>query len=195
MDQGQLYSDVQLLRQSLKQLPEAVVKPPFIVVSGLPGTGKSYFCRQLAARLPLTILESDALRQILFQEPSYSPKESSRLFRACHLLVEELLASGIPLALDATNLSERYRERLYHIADRLGAKLIIVRLEAPPALVQQRLEARLEGADTEDRSAADWGVYQRMRTSAQKIQRQHFAADTSRDITLVIDKIMRQIKR
>ncbi len=194
MDQSQLRNDVQLLRQSLGPLPEPVVEPPFIVVSGLPGTGKSYFCRKLAERLPLAILGSDVLRKILFPAPSYSLKESSRLFHACHLLIEELLSKGIPLVLDATNLSERNREKLYHIADQMGAKLIIVRIEAPPSVVQQHLEARLEGANPEDKSEADWKVYQRMRKSVQRIPRQHLAVDTSRDITPVIGKVVRQAR-
>ena len=156
---------------------------------------KSYFCRRLAERLPLAILESDALRKILFPAPGYSLQESSRLFHACHLLIEELLGRGIPLVLDATNLSEQNRERLYHIADRLGAKLIILRIEAPLSVVQQRLKARLEGAHPEDESEADWKVYQGMRRSAQRIHRQHLAVDTSRDINPVIDKVLRQVRR
>lgn len=69
MEDVRLVSDVQLLTESLGQLPEPAVKPAFIVVSGLPGTGKSYFCRKLAERLQFIILESDALRKALFSSP------------------------------------------------------------------------------------------------------------------------------
>ena len=96
---------MQRLTDGLGELPEPVVRPPFVVVSGLPGTGKSYFCAKLAERLPFVILESDALRKALFSPPSYSPEERARLFRALHLLIERLLKGGIPLILDATNLS------------------------------------------------------------------------------------------
>ena len=82
MQDTQLVSDAQRLAENLGQLPELVAKPSLIVVSGLPGTGKSYFSNKLAERLPLIILESDALRKALFPSPSYSPQESSRLFRA-----------------------------------------------------------------------------------------------------------------
>jgi predicted kinase len=67
-----------------------MVKPAFITVSGLPGTGKSYFCTRLAERLSFLILESDALRKVLFPSPSYSQQESSRIFKASHLLIEGL---------------------------------------------------------------------------------------------------------
>jgi hypothetical protein len=195
MEAAGLKEDVDKLRDSLGQLPEPVVKPCFIVVSGLPGTGKSYFCRRLAERIPLLILESDALRKVLFPSPSYTRRESFRLFQACHCLIEELLQKGVSLVLDATNLEERHRERLYYIAEHLGAKLILVRVEAPPEVVRQRLEQRLYRVDPEDKSEADWSVYQRMKRTAQKIRRNHFAVDTSKDITPVIDKIVREINR
>ena len=189
----QLDSDVERLIENLGQLPEPVVKPVFIVVSGLPGTGKSYFCRQLAQKLPVIILESDTLRKTLFSSPSYSLQESSRLFRACHLLIERLLKRGTSLILDATNLSEGHREHLYAIADRLDVKLVLVRVEAPPKVVYDRLKARQE--DSESKSDADWMVYRRMKPSVQRIGRNHYAVDTSRDITPVLNKIVRQISK
>ncbi len=193
MEDDQSVSDVRLLTESLGEMPEPVVKPAFIVVSGLPGTGKSYFCNKLAERLPLIILESDVLRKVLFSPPGYSLAESSRLFRATHRLIERLLERGISLVLDATNLSERYRERLYSIADHLDARLILVRVEAPPEMVQKRLEGRRgKGVSTSD---ADWEIYQRMKSSVQKILRNHYVVDTSRDITPVLDKIGREVRR
>ena len=190
-----LSKDVQTLKESLGELPEPTVNPPFVVVSGLPGTGKSYFCRKLAERLPFPILESDNLRKVLFPSPSYSLRESNRLFQACHLLIEELLRRGISLIFDATNLIEHNRERFYHIADQTGAKLIIVRVEAPAELVWQRLENRTIGADPIDKSEADWKVYRKMESSAQKIRRNHFVVDTSKDIAPVINKVVREVNR
>ena len=195
MEHTQIASDVQRLTESLGQLPDPVAEPAFIAVSGLPGTGKSYFCSKLAERLSFVILESDALRKSLFPSPSYSSQESSRLFRACHLLIERLLKRGIPLILDATNLSERYRERLYNIADRLNAKLILVRVEAPSEVVYQRLKDRVEKNNSKSNSDADWEVFQKMKTTVQKISRNHFAVDTSRDITPVLSKIVREVNR
>jgi len=191
----EVVTDVQKLKQVLKELPEPVANPMFVVVSGLPGTGKSYFSRRLQERLPSVIVESDALRKRLIPSPTYSAQESQRLFNACHRLIEEVLSSGISVILDATNLVEQYRERLYHISQRLRVKLIIVQVEAPRELVRQRLQGRPTGIAPEGKSDAGWSVYQRMRTRVERIRRNYFAVDTSRDITPVIDKVVREAKR
>lgn len=193
VQQSQLLFDVERLTESLGQLPEPVVKPCFVVVSGLPGTGKSHFCGKLEERLSFLILESDILRKTLFSTPGYSRQESSHLFQTIHVLIERLLKRGVPIILDATNLSERYREHLYSIAERVDAKLIMVQVEAPPQVVHERLKNRLE--DSEAKSDADWAVYQKMEPTVQKIRRNHYVADTSRDITPVLDKIVREASR
>ena len=97
MEDTWVISDTQRLKESLGQLPDPIVQPVFIVVSGLPGTGKSYFCDKLAERLPIIILKSDALRKVLFSSPAYSPQESSRLFQAIHHLIGELLKKATSL--------------------------------------------------------------------------------------------------
>ncbi|MFC2072817.1 AAA family ATPase, partial [Chloroflexota bacterium] len=154
---------------------------------------KTYFCGKLSERLPFAILESDALRKILFSPPGYSPRESSRLFLAVRRLIERLLKKGIPLILDATNLSEQHREYLYSVADRLDIKLVLVRVEAPPQVVRGRLESRQ--GDSGNKSDANWTIYQKMRSLTQKISRKHYAVDTSQDITPVLDRIVKEVRR
>ena len=185
--------DAEKLRQCLPPLPEPVDRTVFIVVSGLPGVGKSYVSRRLAGKLPLVVLESDALRQALFRNPGYSAAESARLFEAIHLLIEDLLEKGVSVVLDATSLVERHRQVLYAIADRTGARLIVVRVDAPATVVRQRLEARTKG--DQDHSEADWRVYQMMKPTAEPIRRRHIVVDTSKDITPVVDRIVRLAKQ
>jgi len=165
------------------------------MVSGLPGTGKSFFCRKLADRLPFLILASDSLRRILFPAPQYHEHENKRVFSACHVLIEELLGKGIPVIFDATNLLEHHREYLYRAAERAGAKLILVWVEAPPEVVRQRLLAREAAAVPQCDSEAGWEIYNRMRSRREKISRNHLVVDTSQDITAAVDKVVRTASR
>lgn len=188
-------ADASRLGESLGRLPEPMVSPPFVMVSGLPGSGKSYFCRQLALRMPFVVLESDVLRRVLFAAPRHTAAESARLFRAIHIVIRDLLKKGEPVILDATNLSEHHREVLYHIADTAGGRLFVVRVKAPPDVIQQRLEGRARGVNPQDRSDADWEVYRKMSPGVDRILRQHIVVDTSRDIRPAIDKVVREISR
>ena len=192
---GSLDEDVERLRQSLDGLPQPQIEPPLVVVSGLPGAGKSFFCRNLAEKSPLLVLASDTLRKILFPSPQYKESENKRLFSACHVLIEELLREGIPVIFDATNLSEHHREYLYRAAERTGARLILVCVEAPAEVVRQRLLARGKAAIPQGDSEAGWEVYNKMRPQREKIARNHFVVDTSQDITAAIEKIVRATKK
>ena len=186
--------DAALLVATVPSLPEPQPRVALVVVSGLPGSGKSYFSRRLTRRTPLAVVESDAMRSALFASPTHSGSESARLFRACHALIEDLLRRGIPVLFDATNLVEHFREKLYNIAHRTGAKLVLVRVEAPEYVIAQRLSQREAGnAGSEDNSTAGLDVYRRMAPRVEPIRRNHYAVDTSRDIAPVIEKIAREL--
>jgi predicted kinase len=195
MQQSQQTQDLQILRSSISKFPEAVVSPAFIVVSGLPGTGKSFFCARLANRGSFLILESDSMRKLLFPIPCYSGEESARLFMVLHTLIEELLTKGVPLIFDATNMVEHHRERLYCIGAKAGAKFLLISVEAPPELVYKRLQKRVASCAPSNHSDADWNVYQKMSLGYNKICRNHLLVDTSRDINPVIDKVIKMISR
>ena len=195
METLQVIADAHRLADMFENLPDAEAQPTAIIVSGLPGTGKSFFCRRLAERLPFVILESDVIRKKLFDDPTHSGAESAHLFRTIHCLMDNFLQKGIPIILDATNLARKHRERLYRIAERLHARLIIVQMKAPLEVVQKRLNRRANGNGDSDNSTADWSVYKKMRPSLEEIDRRHFTVDTSKDIAPAIDKIVKEANR
>jgi predicted kinase len=189
----QLLEDARVIEECIQPLPPPRTSPVLVVLSGLPGSGKSHFCRRLASRYPMALLKSDALRKALFGQPTYSAEESRRLFSACHLVLSRLLATGIAAILDATNLREVHRRQVYRIADKHKANLILVHLQAPPAVVHQRLEARVKGLHSDDLSEAGPEVYERMQRDVEPIGRPHINVDTSADIEPAIAAILQQI--
>jgi len=192
--QDQLLEDVRRIEECVRPLPSPRSTAALVVVSGLPGSGKSYFCRRLASRYPIARLESDALRKALFGQPTHSPEESRRLFAACHYVLDRLLGASISALLDATNLREVHRRQLYTIADRHGAKLVLVSLRAPAAVVEERLAARARRSDPADLSDAGPDVYQRMRSLDEPIGRPHIVVDTSADIEPAVEAVLRELE-
>ena len=181
------------IRDHMPSIPDPMARAVLVVLSGLPGTGKSHFARHLCLELPFAIVETDFIRKTLFHKPTYSGKESATLFSTCHILIEKMLEERIPVILDATNLIAFRREKLSNIALKTGAKLILVQVQAPPDLVCKRLSERLAGHDPYTNSDADWHIYKKMSRHVDPIRENHFTVDTSKDIRPVIAKIVKQV--
>ncbi len=192
MGKSEYKNDADKLCASLGELPEAATNQALVIVSGLPGTGKTHFSRELSKRFSFVTLESDVLRRVLNQSPTHSHSESARLFSAIHSLCETLLRDGISVIVDATNLTEKHRQYFYDISDRTGSNLIIVQITAPTLVIKERLEKR--GKEAGNNSDADWKVYLRMKKSVDKIKRKHYSLNTSVDYKNILDKIVEEIK-
>ena len=116
------------------------------------------------------------------------------MFDVCHRAIERLLRAGIGVVMDATNLRERHREPVYEVAERCGAPLLIVRVEARPGVVRRRLEERAVGAGRQASYLADWEIYSRMRYARERIARGHLYVDTSNGIDEALDRIVSAVE-
>ena len=188
--------DLATLASALATLPPSVARPALVMLSGLPGSGKSHLAREIVARYPLAVVASDALRRALVKRPTYSQKESARLFSAVHALLEDLLSRGVPAMLDATNLKEAHRRPVYDVAERTGARLLVVEVRARDKIVRGRLHARRAREDPADVSEATVEVYKMMREDAEPITRPHIVVDTSADhLGSSVDRIVSELAR
>ena len=172
---------------------ETTAYPVLIMMSGLPGSGKSYLSQRLAQQLSAVVIESDCVRKVLFSQPTYSAQESAIVHRTCQEAMRRLLGKGVRVIFDATNLVEFQREVLYNLAERSGARLLIVRTVAPEQVIRDRLERR--GENAEGASDADWRIYRRMSKREQEIRRTHLCIDTSHDMDDAVRKVMRAVRR
>jgi hypothetical protein len=148
------------------------------------------------ARYPLAVVASDALRRALVKRPTYSQKESARLFSAVHALLDDLLSRGVPVMIDATNLKEAHRRPISEIAERAGARLLVVEVRADDKIVRRRLNARRAREDAADDSEATMEVYEMMREEAEPIEGPHIVVDMSADdLGPPVDRIISELAR
>ncbi|HEU4686373.1 MAG TPA: adenylyl-sulfate kinase [Nitrospira sp.] len=108
-------------------------------ITGLPASGKSTITRMLKPRLEelnlvVEVLESDALRQVLTPDPTYSESERDLFYRAMAYMGSRLVAHGVTVIFDATASKRAYRD----FARSLIPRFIEVSLECPLELCMRR---------------------------------------------------------
>ena len=160
-------------RELVAQLREEIGVPAMpagramlVMVMGYPGVGKSHCARLLASRLGAAHVATDHLRSRLFIAASYAEEENEAVFGIAEALVDELLAEGHVVVLDATHLLARYRAPAEKVARSRGVPLRHVLVTSPDADVRARLAQRGRERAAGDHSDADLGVYERMRSRA-----------------------------
>lgn len=159
----------------------APVQPVLVAVGGVSGTGKSSLARALApalGRLPgALVLRSDALRKAMHDVPAdqrlpaeaYGPQSSEAVYRQMRQDATEALAAGHSVIMDAVHARPDERDALAALATACGVPFHGFWLDAPDALLRQRLAERrgdvsdadssvLEQQRTYDPGPVDWQV-------------------------------------
>lgn len=133
-----------------------------MLLSGLPGSGKSHLARMLAERLDVTVVSSDRVRRLLIARPTYVPAEHELIHTVCARLVERGLREGRAVVLDATNLRVLGRRRYRDLARASGALCCAALLTCPEETARVRLRRRVASPVT-DASEADERIYELLR--------------------------------
>jgi len=151
--------------------------PMLIAVGGLPGSGKSTLAHGIApwigAAPGALVLANDVLRKrrhgvspgTRLSDAAYTPEENRAVLAAQLAAADEVLRLGHGVIADATFLDPAHRAAIQAVAAAAGVPFLGIALEAPLALLENRVDAR--GAAPEpDPSDATASVLRRMAASA-----------------------------
>jgi predicted kinase len=138
-----------------------------ILVSGLPGSGKTYFAKRLAPVLGAAYFSSDILRKTLTPDRTYSPAEKATVYAALVERMSHSLRAAQTVVLDATFHLASTREEFIKAARAANTKTLWIEVRANKSVVRERLKLRREDSD------ADYGTYLKLRDEYQPIKEPH----------------------
>jgi predicted kinase len=136
-------------------------RPTLITLYGFPGSGKSFFGRQLAEELGAAHLQGDRIRYELFESPRYDKQENQVVNHLMEYMAEEFLRAGISVVFDTNAARAAYRRQLRDLARRVKAQhaLIWLQIDIESAFLRvvkrDRRKADDKYAAPMDRSAFD----------------------------------------
>jgi predicted kinase len=104
-------------------------RPTIITLYGFPGSGKSFFGRQLAEELGAAHVQGDRIRYELFETPRYDKQENQVVNHLMEYMAEEFLRAGISVVFDTNAARAAYRHQLRGMARRAKAQHVLIWLQ------------------------------------------------------------------
>lgn len=124
-------------------------RPLLILVTGLPGAGKTTLAERVAAAFGLPLLRKDAIKEMLFdqlgwQDRAWSHRLGAASFELMYYVVDLLAATGQPFIVESPFEVEHARPRLCSLIERHDGASFEIDCRAEPEELKRRFRERAE---------------------------------------------------
>ena len=145
-----------------------------IVVTGLPGSGKSFFASRLATAIHAGYISSDRLRKKMIERRTYSTGEKELVYDEMLKQVHKAVKQNKSLVLDATYYKAETRNKFREEIKDAGT-IVIIEIIAGEALIKARMQSPREDSE------ADFTVYKAIQQQWEPIKEQHLILQSTND--------------
>jgi predicted kinase len=176
--------------KSSKETPKPGVFPYWIVMAGLPGTGKSALAHALAKELDASVLDKDIIRDAMFssQEVEYSTQQDDVVMAHVLKRAAQILGTGKTIILDGRPFSRKYQvERVRKFAEKSGFPLKMILCTCPEEIALKRIQSSAGKHPAINRNAE---LYQRLKLEFEPIEINHLEVDTSQPLQKCLEQCL-----
>lgn len=159
-----------------------------IIITGLPGTGKTTIANELAKEIDAVVFSTDKIRKKIFKNPVYNEEDKRIVYNELFSQAEKYAKMGRNVILDGTFYTKALRNRAKEVGTLLSQKVYFVYCKTPEDILKKRIDNRKDKF-----SDADYNVYLEMKKIFEGFEEDIIEIDTSNTVKTNIDTIKLKI--
>lgn len=117
-------------------------KPLLVLLYGFPGSGKTFFARQICEHIVAAHVQGDRIRAELFEKPTYQKDENHIVASLMNYMTSEFLSAGVSVVYDVNSIRISQRRALRNLAHKVGAETVLVWLQIDQESAYSRVAKR-----------------------------------------------------
>ena len=138
-----------------------------VIITGLPGSGKTTFARLLAANFDIVHLNTDIIRTALGLRGQYDEQTKEKVYMELLTQTEQALQQGGRVVVDATFYKELLRKPYRELGKKYNQRLYWIEVQAAKAVIKERIQKKRAYSE------ADFKVYQAIKAIYEPLTDKH----------------------
>lgn len=138
-----------------------------VMITGLPGTGKSTFAKALAEAIGAKHLNTDIIRDALGKRGQYDPDTKATIYAEMLRQTAVLIEHGSSIIIDGTFYQKKLRQPYIVLAKKYGVMIQWIEIRAAEDIVRHRVNV------DRDYSEADFEVYLKIKSQYEQLDAPH----------------------